>query len=142
MTSLPLVCSTSASISKPVWWRKLLASLVQPFLIEGHDLRVGASIGISVYPQDGQDAETLLRLADIAMYRAKQDSGGEAESVAFYSQDMNVGMQARMRLETGLRQALSGKATFAALPAEVRFGRPAASSAPKPWCAGATRSTA
>jgi diguanylate cyclase (GGDEF)-like protein/PAS domain S-box-containing protein len=87
--------------------QKLLASLVEPFLIEGHDLRVGASIGISVYPQDGQDAETLLRLADIAMYRAKQDSGGEAESVAFYSQDMNLGMQARMRLETGLRQALS-----------------------------------
>ena len=87
--------------------QKLLASLVQPFLIEGHDLRVGASIGISVYPQDGQDAETLLRLADIAMYRAKQDSGGEAESVAFYSQDMNLGMQARMRLEIGLRQALS-----------------------------------
>jgi len=87
--------------------QKLLASLEEPFLIEGHDLRVGASIGISVYPQDGQDAETLLRLADIAMYRAKQDSGGEAESVAFYSQDMNLGMQARMRLETGLRQALS-----------------------------------
>ena len=87
--------------------QKLLASLVEPFLIEGHDLRVGASIGISVYPQDGQDAETLLRLADIAMYRAKQDSGGEAESVAFYSHDMNLGMQARMRLETGLRQALA-----------------------------------
>ncbi|OBV41456.1 putative bifunctional diguanylate cyclase/phosphodiesterase [Janthinobacterium psychrotolerans] len=87
--------------------QKLLASLVQPFLIEGHDLRVGASIGISVYPQDGHDAETLLRLADIAMYRAKQDGGGDAESVAFYSQDMNLGMQARMRLETGLRHALA-----------------------------------
>jgi diguanylate cyclase (GGDEF)-like protein len=87
--------------------QKLLSSLVEPFLIEGHDLRVGASIGISVYPQDGQDAETLLRLADIAMYRAKQDSGGEGESVAFYSQDMNLGMQARMRLETGLRHALA-----------------------------------
>ncbi|MFM2088205.1 MAG: hypothetical protein RLZZ237_3074, partial [Pseudomonadota bacterium] len=87
--------------------QKLLASLVQPFLIEGHDLRVGASIGISVYPQDGHDAETLLRLADIAMYRAKQDSSSETESVAFYSQDMNLGMQARMRLETGLRHALA-----------------------------------
>ena len=87
--------------------QKLLASLVEPFLIEGHDLRVGASIGISVYPQDGHDAETLLRLADIAMYRAKQDGGGDAESVAFYSQDMNLGMQARMRLETGLRHALA-----------------------------------
>ncbi|MEC5163006.1 MULTISPECIES: putative bifunctional diguanylate cyclase/phosphodiesterase [unclassified Janthinobacterium] len=86
--------------------QKLLASLVQPFLIEGHDLRVGASIGISVYPQDGSDAETLLRLADIAMYRAKQAGHGEEESVTFYSQDMNQGMQERMRLEIGLRHAL------------------------------------
>lgn len=88
--------------------QKLLASLTTPFLIGGHDLRVGASIGISVYPQDGQDAETLLRLADIAMVRAKQDTG-EPENVAFYSQDMNLGMQSRMRLETGLRYALSGQ---------------------------------
>ena len=86
--------------------QKLLASLVDPFLIEGHDLRVGASIGISVYPQDGGDAETLLRLADIAMYRAKQGGGGDDEHVAFYSQDMNLGMQERMRIETGLRHAL------------------------------------
>jgi len=86
--------------------QKLLGALTQPFLIEGHDLRVGASIGISVYPQDGNDAESLLRLADIAMYRAKQHGHGEEESVTFYSQDMNQGMQERMRLETGLRHAL------------------------------------
>ncbi|WP_317203348.1 putative bifunctional diguanylate cyclase/phosphodiesterase [Janthinobacterium sp.] len=85
---------------------KLQASLLEPFLIEGHDLRVGASIGISVYPQDGGDAETLLRLADIAMYRAKQGGLNEEGNVTFYSQDMNQGMQERMRLETGLRHAL------------------------------------
>jgi diguanylate cyclase (GGDEF)-like protein/PAS domain S-box-containing protein len=85
---------------------KLLATLSAPFLIEGHDLRVDASIGISVYPQDGSDAETLLRLADIAMYRAKQGSEAEGEHVAFYSHDMNQGMQERMRIESGLRQAL------------------------------------
>lgn len=87
--------------------RKLQAALVEPFLIEGHDLRVGASIGISVYPQDGSDAESLLRLADIAMARAKQLGNGEDESVAFYSDEMNHGMQERMRIETGLRNALS-----------------------------------
>ena len=87
--------------------QKLLATLNTPFLIDGHDLRVGGSIGISVYPQDGSDAETLLRLADIAMYRAKQEGGAEGDHVAFYSQDMNQGMQERMRIETGLRQALS-----------------------------------
>ena len=86
--------------------QKLLQSLNAPFIIDGHDLRVGASIGISVYPQDGEDAETLLRLADIAMYRAKQGGDSDAENVAFYSQDMNQGMQERMRIESGLRQAL------------------------------------
>lgn len=85
---------------------KLLAALNEPFLIDGHDLRVSASIGISVYPQDGSDAETLLRLADIAMYRAKQNSSTDGEHIAFYSQDMNKGMQERMRIESGLRQAL------------------------------------
>jgi diguanylate cyclase (GGDEF)-like protein/PAS domain S-box-containing protein len=86
--------------------QKLQASLTAPFVIEGHDLRVGASIGISVYPQDGNDAETLLRLADIAMARAKQGNDGVEDSVAFYSLDMNHGMHERMRIESGLRQAL------------------------------------
>lgn len=85
---------------------KLLSALNAPFLIAGHDLRVGGSIGISVYPQDGGDAETLLRLADIAMYRAKQGAAAEGDPVAFYSQDMNQGMQERMRIESGLRHAL------------------------------------
>lgn len=84
--------------------RKLQTSLIEPFLIDGHHLRVGASIGISVYPQDGTDAETLLRMADIAMARAKQEAPDEG--VAFYSQEMNQGMQERMRLETDLRSAL------------------------------------
>jgi diguanylate cyclase (GGDEF)-like protein/PAS domain S-box-containing protein len=86
--------------------QKLQASLVAPFAIDSHDLRVGASIGISVYPQDGNDAETLLRLADIAMARAKQGHDSDADSVAFYSLDMNHGMHERMRIESGLRHAL------------------------------------
>lgn len=86
--------------------QKLQAALDAPFMIAGHDLRVGASIGISVYPQDGNDAETLLALADIAMERAKGDDANPDRSVAFYSQDMNKGMQERMRIESGLRHAL------------------------------------
>jgi diguanylate cyclase (GGDEF)-like protein/PAS domain S-box-containing protein len=86
--------------------QKLQAALDAPFLIGGHDLRVGASIGISVYPQDGGEAETLLGLADIAMERAKQLDADPDRSVAFYSQDMNQGMQERMRIESGLRHAL------------------------------------
>ena len=86
--------------------QKLQAALDAPFFIGGHDLRVGASIGISVYPQDGSEAETLLGLADIAMERAKRHEANPDRSVAFYSQDMNQGMQERMRIESGLRQAL------------------------------------
>lgn len=86
--------------------QKLQASLDAPFFIAGHDLRVGASIGISVYPQDGSEAETLLGLADIAMERAKKGDANPDRSVAFYSQDMNQGMQERMRIESGLRHAL------------------------------------
>ena len=87
--------------------QKLQTALVQPFLIDGHDQRVGASIGISVYPQDGGDAESLLRLADIAMARAKQAGSVDGDSVTFYSHDMNQGMQERMRIESGLRHALA-----------------------------------
>jgi diguanylate cyclase (GGDEF)-like protein/PAS domain S-box-containing protein len=86
--------------------QKLQAALEAPFQIDGHDLSVGASIGISVYPQDGDDAETLLRMADIAMERAKQGVASPDHSVAFYRLDMNQGMQERMRIESGLRHAL------------------------------------
>jgi diguanylate cyclase (GGDEF)-like protein/PAS domain S-box-containing protein len=86
--------------------QKLQAALEAPFLIEGHDLRVGASVGISVYPQDGGDGDALLRTADIAMERAKKGHENPDHSVAFYSLDMNQGMQERMRIESGLRHAL------------------------------------
>ncbi|NIA57012.1 EAL domain-containing protein [Massilia sp. TW-1] len=86
--------------------QKLQGALEIPFLVQGHDLRVGASIGISVYPQDGPDAETLLRMADIAMERAKEHAENPDRSVAFYRLDMNEGMQQRMQIESGLRHAL------------------------------------
>lgn len=86
--------------------QKLQATLEDPFHIAGHEISVGASIGISVYPADGQEAETLLRQADIAMERAKKGNENPDRSVAFYSMDMNQGMQERMRIESGLRHAL------------------------------------
>ncbi len=83
--------------------QKLLASLDPPFLIDNHELKVGAAIGISVYPQDGFDTETLLRLADIAMYRAKQT--GE-DGYAFFSHEMNQRALDRLKIENGLRHAI------------------------------------
>ncbi|HEX8989037.1 MAG TPA: EAL domain-containing protein [Rhodocyclaceae bacterium] len=83
--------------------QKLLAALDPPFMVDEHELRVGAAIGISVYPQDGFDTETLLRLADIAMYRAKQ-SGEDGH--AFYSHEMNRRALDRLRIENELRHAI------------------------------------
>ena len=51
---------------------RILASVREPIDLGGHTVHVGVSIGIALYPQDGDDAETLLRYADMAMYRAKQ----------------------------------------------------------------------
>ena len=83
--------------------QKLLTALDEPFLIDGNELRLGACIGISIYPQDGDNAETLLRYADIAMYRAKQT---RQNAYMYYSEEMNRRSMDRLKIETGLRQAL------------------------------------
>lgn len=73
-------------------------------MVEGHELLISASIGISVYPDDGEDAETLIKNADIAMYRAKQ--GETHERYMFFSPDMNRRALERLKLESNLRRAL------------------------------------
>lgn len=83
--------------------QKLLATLDSPIVIDGLDLKVGAAIGISTYPDDGNDTETLLRLADIAMYRAKETG---PDAFVFYSQDMNQRAMDRLNLEAHLRRGI------------------------------------
>jgi len=89
--------------------QKLLAALDQEFIIEGHELRIGASIGISVYPQDGQDADNLIRRADIAMFKAKRSGEGVGGTYVFYNQEMNHTIAGRLHLESALRRALERK---------------------------------
>lgn len=84
--------------------QKLLAELENPISYNNHELRVGASIGIAVYPEDGSDTLSLLRFADIAMNLAKKADDG---SYVFYSEEMNQRSQERMVIETGLRRALA-----------------------------------
>ncbi len=84
--------------------QKLLAALDPPLYVDNHELKIGAAIGISTYPRDGEDTVTLLRMADIAMYRAKQ---AEKDGYAFFSEEMNQRAQDRMRIESGLRQAIA-----------------------------------
>lgn len=81
---------------------KLIQALAESFKIEQRRYAIGASIGISVYPDDGQDANTLLRQADLAMYQAKQRRSG----FEYYSDEMNTMAQQQLMLESGLRQAI------------------------------------
>ena len=55
---------------------KLIAALRRPFRVEGHQVRVSASIGIALFPGDGDDGDLLMRMADTAMYAAKRSGGG------------------------------------------------------------------
>ncbi|HEX7557745.1 MAG TPA: EAL domain-containing protein, partial [Usitatibacter sp.] len=82
---------------------KILEVLSAAFHLHGNDLHVAASIGISLYPADGSDAETLMRNADTAMYHAK-DSGRANHQ--FFTPHMNVQAQQRLTLENSLRRAI------------------------------------
>lgn len=84
--------------------RKALNAIAQAFVVGEHELRVTTSIGISVYPQDGCDEQTLTKHADIAMYHAKENG---KNALQFYSQDLNRNSLERLALESGLRQALA-----------------------------------
>ncbi|MEJ5211773.1 MAG: EAL domain-containing protein, partial [Burkholderiales bacterium] len=82
---------------------KLLAVVAKPYEIDGREVNVTASMGITLYPIDDADAENLLRNADTAMYRAKADGRNR---YSFYTAEMNAEVRRRLEIETGLRQAL------------------------------------
>jgi diguanylate cyclase (GGDEF)-like protein/PAS domain S-box-containing protein len=83
--------------------QRCLASLKEPFEIEGQSLRVTASIGISVSPDSTEESETLLKNADTAMYRAKAQGGN---CYVMYSVEMNAGARSRLSLENALFHAI------------------------------------
>ncbi len=83
--------------------KKILTMLKAPHLIGHHALGVGASIGISIYPDDGADPETLIKNADTAMYQAKEHGRNHYE---FFEQEMNIRAVERQSIEERLRGAL------------------------------------
>ena len=82
---------------------KLLATIARPYQLQGHELVVTPSIGIALYPSDGQDFETLYRHADTAMYRTKQDGRND---VCFFTAEMQQRTERVMQLESAMYQAL------------------------------------
>jgi len=82
--------------------KKILLLLNAPHSIGGQDLLIGGSIGISVYPADGEDAETLIKNADTAMYRAKERGRNNFQ---FFKAEMNLKAVERQSLEGALRRA-------------------------------------
>ncbi len=83
--------------------QRLLAVIGEPYDLNGHQVTVGASVGIALAPGDARDAARLLKSADMALYRAKADGRG---TFRFFEPDMDARVQARHRLEVDLRAAL------------------------------------
>jgi len=83
--------------------RRMLEAVAEAHPIDKHDLHVTTSIGVSVYPDDGLDPETLIKNADTAMYQAKENG---RQSYQFFKPSMNVRAVARQSIEESLRRAL------------------------------------
>ena len=83
--------------------RKILTTLQQPFFLEGHEAFIGASIGITICPDNGEDRETLQRQADSAMYQAKNLG---KNTFQFYQADLSLAHKNRINIETQLRRSL------------------------------------
>ena len=82
---------------------KLMRALGDPFTLEGQELHVTASLGVSLFPRDGASGELLLKFADIALYEAK---GEGRNAYRFFSPEMNAQAHGRLRLENDLRRAV------------------------------------
>jgi diguanylate cyclase (GGDEF)-like protein/PAS domain S-box-containing protein len=82
---------------------KIIHAFAKPFAIDGHQLHMTTSVGVTVFPNDGHDLPTLLRNADTAMYQAKDDRGNTYQ---FYSREMSERAMERAEMENALRSAI------------------------------------
>ncbi|WP_456619466.1 putative bifunctional diguanylate cyclase/phosphodiesterase [Bradyrhizobium sp. P5_C12] len=83
--------------------KRLLEAIADPYLLDGHSVVIGASIGIAMAPGDGDDSEKLLKSADMALSRAKLDARG---SFAFFEAALDAKAQSRRKIEVELRDAI------------------------------------
>jgi diguanylate cyclase (GGDEF)-like protein/PAS domain S-box-containing protein len=98
-----LLTEVSQSEDAAVTARRMLQTVAEAHSVDQHDLHVTTSIGVSVFPDDGMDAETLIKNADTAMYQAKENG---RQSYQFFKPAMNVRAVERQSIEESLRRAL------------------------------------
>jgi predicted signal transduction protein with EAL and GGDEF domain len=98
---------------------KIREALRRPFDLDGHEVTVTASIGMTIYPDDGFDADTLIKYADTAMYSAKE-AGRDA--FRFFTAEMNAQSLARLDLENALRRAIDNHEFVLYLQPKVHIG--------------------
>jgi diguanylate cyclase (GGDEF)-like protein len=85
---------------------RLLHTMAKPFVVNGHDVATAASIGVALAPQDGIEAERLLKSADLALYKSKSDGRG---CFRFFTPEMDAELQARLKLERTIRDAVQNE---------------------------------
>ena len=102
--------------------RRLRAAVIRPVTIDHADLSCGASIGVSLWPEDADDLSTLINNADLAMYRAKASL---TQDICFYEADMDQAVRARRRVTQALREAMDNQRfeLHYQVQASVRTGR-------------------
>jgi diguanylate cyclase (GGDEF)-like protein/PAS domain S-box-containing protein len=98
--------------------QKILTTAIQPIVLMGEECRVTASIGISIYPNDGQDEQSLMKNADRAMYFAKEEGKNNYQ---FYSKNIQSIANERLSIETNLRHALERNELFLDYQAKLDF---------------------
>jgi diguanylate cyclase (GGDEF)-like protein len=84
--------------------QRILDTLSAPYLVDGHQIVIGASVGVAMSPHDGADADLLLKNSDMALYRSKNDGRGVFR---FFEAEMDARMQQRRSMELDLRRALA-----------------------------------
>ena len=82
---------------------RIVKTMTSPFSIDGHQIAIGASVGIAIAPQDGETTDVLMKNADLALYRAKAEG---RSTYHFFEKEMDAAIQKRRSIESGLRAAL------------------------------------
>jgi diguanylate cyclase (GGDEF)-like protein len=106
---LVLVTGINETADAVVVAERIVQSMASEFVIQGHFLSVTCSMGISIFPDHGEEVEALLKNADLAMYKAKENGRNNFQ---LFTLEMNVQAVERMTLENGLRRALEREELF------------------------------